>query len=187
MIIGKPMSGPLTAMTLVSFNLCHLEKHGLQILGWPCFLVYVHRPCHQYPAWHCACLTLEACCLNRHINLRPPARDKGKEILIWASLGTCPHSLSSPSPLMHLSVPFDSRMKGQKQGRRVKNLSSCESNLAPLPRDSTQMVPTNLKPWRTNSSLASPLSPTPSRTLAHLPVSAWWHKHADVSRVQGLG
>lgn len=147
MIIGKLMSGLLTTMALVPFNSCHLEKRGLKILGWPCSLVYFHCPCHQYPAWRCACLTLEACCLNRHVNLRPPARDKEKEILIWASLGTCPHSLSSPSLLLHLSVPFDSRMKGQKQGWRIKNLRGCEGNPAPFPRDSTEMVPTNLKPW----------------------------------------
>ena len=97
MIISKPMSGLLTTMALVPFNSCHLEKCGLKILGWPCFLVYFHCPCHRYPAWHYARLTLEACCLNRHVNLRPPARDKEKEILIWASLGTCPHSLLLPA------------------------------------------------------------------------------------------
>lgn len=95
MIISKPMSGlPYDHGSGPHPNSCHLEKCALKILGWPCFLVYFHCPC-RYPAWRYARLTLEACCPNEHVNLRLPARDKEKEILIWASLGTCPHSVFS--------------------------------------------------------------------------------------------
>lgn len=121
--VGKLMSGPPYHYSTGLFNSCHSEKHGLKILSRPCFLVYFRRPCPRSPAWHCAHLTLEVFCLHRHVNLRLPAGDKEKEILIWASLGTCPHSLSSASPLLHPNVPFSSRITGQELGWRIKDRS----------------------------------------------------------------